>query len=170
MTPVSGLSRTLDYAILAAMKTLTPISFTALVSSVFLGLIAFSPISVYAEKAKQEKAIEGEVTIAPSLKAKISSEAALYVIARPNGVNAGPPLAVKRFASPLMFPIHFSITSQDAMIPGTSLNSELSLIARISQKGSATPANPGDLQTSKPMNGVKAGGKTVALEINEERK
>jgi hypothetical protein len=116
------------------------------------------------------QAIRGTVQIAQPLKGKISSTAALYIIVRPNGMTAGPPVAVERFTTPLNFPISFEITANDAMMPGTPLEGEFTLTARVSQKGSASPAATGDLLAAKPVNGVKPGGKAVTLEINEEKK
>lgn len=135
--------------------------------SVSLALVSQSS-SFAAEPAA--KAIQGKVQIAQQLKGKISPTAALYIIARPNGVTAGPPVAVKRFTTPLNFPISFEITANDAMMPGTPLTGEFTLTARVSQKGSASPAAAGDLLASKPVNGVKPGGKPLTLEINEEKK
>jgi hypothetical protein len=144
------------------MKTLTTL--------VSLLLLMISQSAAFSAEASHEKTIHGTVTLSSKLKSKIAPTAALYIIARPNGVTAGPPVAVKRFTTPLKFPVEFSISANDAMMPGTPLEGAFTLMARVSQRGSASPASPGDLQTSKPLNGVKPGGKSVTLEINEERK
>ncbi|MFL5813120.1 MAG: hypothetical protein ACJ763_06040 [Bdellovibrionia bacterium] len=136
--------------------------------SVSLALLS-QPGSSFAAGASS-KSIQGTVQITKQLKDKLSSTAALYIIARPNGVTAGPPVAVKRFTTPLNFPISFEITANDAMMPGTPLEGEFTLMARVSQKGSASPAAAGDLLASKPVNGVKPGRKPVTIEINEEKK
>jgi hypothetical protein len=141
-----------------------------LVSILAASLFMLAQSNAIAANAGHEKSIHGVIKLAPQFKGKLSSTAALYVIVRPNGVTAGPPVAVKRFATPLSFPIEFDITANDAMMPGTPLEGEFTLMARVSQKGSASPAAAGDLQTSKPVNGVKPGAKSVTLEINEEKK
>jgi hypothetical protein len=138
-----------------------------LISVLAAGLALISQSNSYAAGSQ---AIRGSVQISQPLKAKISPTAALYIIVRPNGVTAGPPVAVKRFTTPLNFPISFEITANDAMMPGTPLEGEFTLTARVSQKGSASPAAAGDLLASKPVNGAKPGGKAVTLEINEEKK
>lgn len=144
-----------------------------LVSILLVSLALLSQSSSYAAEPSSKNtqgAIQGTVQISKQLKGKLSSTAALYIIARPNGVTAGPPVAVKRFTTPLNFPIAFEITSNDAMMPGSPLEGEFTLTARVSQKGSASPAAAGDLLASKPVNGVKPGGKPVTIEINEEKK
>jgi hypothetical protein len=141
-----------------------------LISVLSVSLALLSQTSASYAAGPSAKSIQGTVQISKQLKGKISSTAALYIIARPNGVTAGPPVAVKRFTMPLNFPISFEITSNDAMMPGTPLEGEITLMARVSQKGSASPAAAGDLLASKPVHGVKPGGKPVTIEINEEKK
>ncbi len=65
--------------------------------------------------------LSGKIEIAPELKAKISPQAVLYIIARSTGEKSGPPVAVRRFIQPLTFPIEFRLTQEDAMVPGTAL-------------------------------------------------
>jgi hypothetical protein len=146
-----------------------PKLFSILSVSLAVNLALLSPSSSYAAGANP-KAIQGTVQISKQLKGKLSPTAALYIIARPNGETAGPPVAVKRFTMPLNFPISFEITANDAMMPGSPLEGEFTLTARVSQKGSASPAAAGDLVASKPVNGVKPGGKSVTIEISEEKK
>jgi hypothetical protein len=141
-----------------------------LVSVLAASLFMLTQSHAIAASAKHDKAIHGVVKLAPQLNGKMGPTAALYVIVRPNGVTTGAPVAAKRFTMPLNFPLHFDITTNDAMMPGTPLEGEFTLMARVSQKGSASPAAPGDLQTSKPVNGVKTDGKTVTLEIDQEKK
>jgi hypothetical protein len=142
----------------------------SLLSILSLGLLMALPSGAFAAESASAGSISGTVKIAPALQEKISPTAALYIIARPDGVTSGPPVAAKRITAPLKFPVHFVISSADAMMPGTSFQGKFTLMARIAQSGSASPAAAGDLQTSKPLNGVKPGKKSVTLTIDEERK
>ncbi|MDR3606904.1 MAG: hypothetical protein P4M08_05925 [Oligoflexia bacterium] len=137
------------------MRTLTLLAVT-------LGLIQASVSFATAPE------ISGTVQISPALKDKIKPEAVLYLIARQT--DSGPPIAVKRITQPFQFPIEFSITARDSMMGGDTLDGKFQLSARISQSGSATPANPGDLQTAKPVKNVVAGGKAASILISEVRR
>ena len=85
------------------------------------------------------------VRVAPELATPESGT--LFVIARPVGVEVGPPLAVKRLpASDL--PAEIVLDNSNLMLPGSSLADlkEISVVARISVSGGVT-AQPGDLQS-----------------------
>lgn len=117
-----------------------------------------------------EGVISGKVTISKDLQSKIGPTAALYVIARPKGMLAGPPAAVKRFVAPITFPVSFELSGKDSMMPGPALSGEYTLVARVSQTGSASPAAAGDLLASQTVNAAASGGKPVTLVIDTEKK
>lgn len=77
------------------------------------------------------------ITLSPNLDSQLPGSAVLYVFAR---VPGGPamPLAVKRIPRPT-FPVMVSLSEQDVLQPGTSLDRELQISARLSMSGSATP-------------------------------
>jgi cytochrome c-type biogenesis protein CcmH len=84
------------------------------------------------------------ISIAPALKARLSSEAPLFVFAREPAVQ-GPPLAAKRLTTAAIgTQIHLS--AADSMIPGRVLVSghKVSITARVSFGGQPLPA-AGDL-------------------------
>jgi hypothetical protein len=96
--------------------------------------------------------VAGIIQIAPGAKKmKLADTAALYVIARAGGQKGGPPLAVKRLTPPFNFPVSFSLSQADVMMPDVQFAGDVSLTARISQSGAATPVNPGDIETSAPV-------------------
>ncbi|MCA9756349.1 MAG: hypothetical protein KDA27_11155 [Candidatus Eisenbacteria bacterium] len=97
--------------------------------------------------------IHGEVKIAPELASKIGPNAALFVFARRPG---GGPVAATRIGSP-EFPVHYTLTGQNVMFSDEGLSGELDIVARISQSGTAGPANPGDLSGAAPGNPVTVG-------------
>jgi cytochrome c-type biogenesis protein CcmH len=84
------------------------------------------------------------ISIAPSLKARLTREAPLFVFARDPGAQ-GPPLAAKRLTSASIgTQVHLS--AADSMMPGRVLQSghTVSITARVSFSGQPLPA-AGDL-------------------------
>jgi len=84
------------------------------------------------------------LSIAPALKSRLTSEAQLFVFAREPG-SQGPPLAAKRLTSSAIgTQIHLS--SADSMMPGRVLTAgqRVSITARVSFSGQPLPA-AGDL-------------------------
>jgi cytochrome c-type biogenesis protein CcmH len=84
------------------------------------------------------------ISIAPALKARLASEAPLFVFAREPG-SQGPPLAAKRLTSSAIgTQVHLS--AADSMMPGHVLaaGQHLSVTARVSFSGQPVPS-AGDL-------------------------
>jgi len=77
---------------------------------------------------------------------------------------------VKRIPSPIQFPVSFEIGAGDRMMPEGPFSGQFTVMARVSQSGSASPVNPGDLIVSQAANGVSPGGKSVTLKIDQEKK
>ena len=92
------------------------------------------------------QSVSGKIVIDPKLKNKIPENGALFVFVRPEGVDGGPPLAVKRmpFAG---FPQNFTISEKDAMRSTTRFDGNLTLTVRLDQDGDARAA-PGDIEGS----------------------
>jgi uncharacterized lipoprotein YbaY len=89
--------------------------------------------------------VSGTVRVADSLRGSLRPGAVLFIIARRGG--GGPPLAVKRIASP-QFPLSFTLGPDDRMIEGTPFAGPISLSARLDGDGNAMSRSPGDLQGS----------------------
>ena len=92
-------------------------------------------------------AIHGSIEIASDLVSGAPQGATLFVIARHAGVAAGPPLAVRRIASPSL-PLDFEIGPQHAMIQGIPFAGEIQLSVRLDGDGDAMTRRPGDLSGS----------------------
>jgi hypothetical protein len=137
-------------------------------SLVALGLTFGLVLSIHAPGAfAADGSVAGKVTLSPELQKKLQPSAVLYVIARPAGQVGGMPMAVKRFAQPLTFPVQFTVSSADAMLPGTKLEGSVAITARISQSGSATPVNPGDIEGAAPK--VKVGEEKLEIKLDKVR-
>jgi cytochrome c-type biogenesis protein CcmH len=106
--------------------------------------------------------IRGTIEVAPELAGRLPANAILFLIARRG--SAGPPLAVRRIASPT-FPLEFSIGPGDRMIESMPFVGPLNVTARLDSDGNATSRSPGDLQgaAGAPVN-PGASGVVVVLD------
>lgn len=107
--------------------------------------------------------IRGTVQVAPGLEGRVRPDAVLFLIARPG--SAGPPLAVKRIASP-RFPFDFELGPEDRMIQTMPFAGPLQLSARLDADGNATTRTPGDLQGSSD-DAVEPGASGVELVLDQ---
>ena len=95
-----------------------------------------------APEASERSSISGTVILAPELVGKVREASVVFLIVRK---ASGPPFAVKRFPSP-RFPLDYRIGAADVMMAGSPFEGEVRVSARVSQSGSAGPAQPGDLE------------------------
>ncbi len=108
------------------------------------------PESLKKELAKQadptihNNDVSGTIALDPALKVNLSPTAGLFIFARPEGVDAGPPLAVKRH-SVFEFPFEFEIGQLHTMIEGTKFEGTMNLTARLDQDGNRK-SSPGDVE------------------------
>lgn len=98
------------------------------------------------DPALKAKVISGTVTVGQQYASSIPKDAKLFIIARPEGVQGGPPLAVKRH-SLVQFPFPYHIGPADVMLEGNSFDGRISLTARLDQDGNAKPS-AGDIEGS----------------------
>jgi cytochrome c-type biogenesis protein CcmH len=94
--------------------------------------------------ASQPAQVNVNISVAPALRARVTSGAPLFVFAREPG-GTGPPLAAKRLTAAAIG-TQVSLSAADSMIPGRVLSSgqKVSITARVSFSGQPTPA-AGDL-------------------------
>jgi cytochrome c-type biogenesis protein CcmH len=106
--------------------------------------------------------IQGTVDIKPKAKGKIDDQAVLFIIARSSSSVGGPPLAVKRIAKP-KFPMPYSLSAQDVMMPGTPFSGKLFVSARLDQDGNPTTKELGNLTGEYKKNPVEVGAKKIDI-------
>jgi hypothetical protein len=138
--------------------------------SVALGLslsLFSSAALVGCTKKPVEKKISGVIELSPELQKTLKPSAVLYIIARKEGETSGPPTAVKKFTQPFAFPLEFQITPQDAMMPNTPFEGNMKITARISQSGSATPVQAGDIEAQASNASTPMGNSSVKLILNQ---
>ncbi len=117
------------------------------------------------EAAPPENAapIQGTIRLADGLEASAPRDGVLFLIARSG--DAGPPLAVKRFASP-RFPLRFSIGPDDRMLRALPFQGAMQLSARLDRDGSASSREQGDLQGAA-QGRYEPGARNVEIVIDE---
>ena len=103
----------------------------------------------------------GTISIEPGLKVGLNPSAGLFIFARPEGVDAGPPLAVKRH-SVFQFPFEFDIGQLNTMMEGSQFEGAMNLTARLDQDGNRK-SSPGDVEGKIQ---ITAGQKGVQLVLN----
>lgn len=120
--------------------------------------------------AAQAPAASGEgVTVRVSLAVEpgnaLSSDTPVFVFVRPEGVEGGPPLAVKRIRVGDL-PVTVRLRDADAMVEGTTLSSHerVRVVARVARSG-GVQAQSGDLEGSATAP-VAADGEAVSLAID----
>jgi cytochrome c-type biogenesis protein CcmH len=109
--------------------------------------------------------IRGTVSLDEKLRAAASPGATLFIIARPAGAPAGPPLAVKKIPAP-EFPLSYTLGPGDVMIPGRSLSGAIDLSARLDQDGNPATRQPGDLSGEYKRNPVTPGAENVNIVLD----
>ena len=103
----------------------------------------------------------GTISIDPGLKVGLIPSARLFIFARSEGVDAGPPLAVKRH-SVFQFPFEFDIGQLNTMMEGSQFEGAMNLTARLDQDGNRK-SSPGDVEGKIQ---ITAGQKGVQLVLN----
>ena len=103
----------------------------------------------------------GTISIDHGLKVGLNPSAGLFIFARPEGVDAGPPLAVKRH-SVFQFPFEFDIGQLNTMMEGSQFEGAMNLTARLDQDGNRK-SSPGDVEGKIQ---ITAGQKGVQLVLN----
>jgi cytochrome c-type biogenesis protein CcmH len=108
--------------------------------------------------------IQLHLSLAATLAAKLSPDAAVFVYARPKGEAGGPPLAARRLKLSEL-PADISLSDQDSVMPGRVLSAydDVVVSARVSKAGTAEP-HAGDLMGQGEWK--KASGKPLAIVID----
>jgi cytochrome c-type biogenesis protein CcmH len=109
--------------------------------------------------------ISGTLTIDPKLKTGVDPGATLFIIARPAGAAAGPPLAVKKIDKPV-FPLSYSLSQENVMMQGTPFSGKISITVRLDKDGNAMTRAAGDLTGDYKKNPVEVGAKNVDIVID----
>jgi cytochrome c-type biogenesis protein CcmH len=92
--------------------------------------------------AEAGDAVHLTLNVDPSARGRVPQNAVIFLIARPQGVTAGPPVAVKRLTA-ASFPLQVDFSSADSMM-GQPLPAKFHLEARIDSDGDPLTKSPTD--------------------------
>jgi cytochrome c-type biogenesis protein CcmH len=112
--------------------------------------------------ANSGQTISGKITVDAKLKDKIDTQAALFIIARPAGGAAGPPLAVKKIDKPT-FPLSYSLGQENVMMQGTPFAGQIDITVRLDKDGNAVTREAGNLLGDYKKNPVTVGSQNVDI-------
>jgi len=110
--------------------------------------------------------ISGTITIDGKLQAQRDANAALFIIARPAGSPAGPPLAVKKIDKP-SFPLRYSLGQENVMMQGTLFAGKINISVRLDKDGNPTTRGAGDLTGEYKKNPVEVGAKSADVILDQ---
>lgn len=108
--------------------------------------------------------ITGTVELRAGNTPEFSKLATLYIVARAAGVGHNPPLAVKRVVAP-SFPVSFSLSSADVMMPDVTFEGPLDLSARLDRDGDPLTREPGELAGVHENNPVQIGARDITIRL-----
>jgi hypothetical protein len=109
--------------------------------------------------------ISGKIELASEWADAAPEGAILFVIARREGAQGGPPLAVLRIAD-AKFPLDFEIGPSNVMIPSMQFTGPISLSARLDADGNAMTRGAGDI-SSPSLSALAPGARDVRLVLSE---
>ena len=112
------------------------------------------------------KAVTGNVTIDPKIKAGIPEGAVLFIYARAQGVESGPPVAVRKMTF-FQLPQEFSISPADSVMTQSGFDGPLTLSARVDRDGNAR-SGAGDITGSVDVTTGQKGVTLVLSQVLEE--
>jgi cytochrome c-type biogenesis protein CcmH len=127
---------------------------------------AASPTPTAAGTSSSSAQISGKITIDPKLKANLDPNAPLFIIARPAGGAAGPPLAVKKIDRPT-FPLDYTLGQESVMMQGTPFTGKINITVRLDKDGNPTTRGAGDMTGDYKKNPVKVGAKNADITIDQ---
>ena len=109
--------------------------------------------------------ISGAVTLPAARRGDVLKTDIVFIIARRAGAPPGPAglLAVQKH--PVGdFPLPFTLSSRDAMVPGTPFTGSVDITVRLDKDGDGITRRKGDL--SGQANGIKVGARDVTIALD----
>lgn len=134
--------------------------------NIFLFVILTSIFSF----ADTQKAISGKVTLAKGADKDLKPHGALFIFAKKAGqesANGTPPLAVLRVVDP-QFPYDFSLSAENAMMPGTPFEGPFAVYARYSPSGDALDKSGPQGVGGNAKDKIKLGQKNLQIELKKK--
>jgi len=114
------------------------------------------------------RSISGIVDFDESIASKVPKQGTLFLVARPEGVLSGPPLAAKRH-SLVKFPFVFKIGQENVMLEGNTFEGNITVTARWDLDG-MPKASPDDIDGSVTVASGSTGVKILLNHVIEAKK
>ncbi len=110
-----------------------------------------------------KSSISGNITLPKARKKDVAKGDTLFIIARRGAGGPPMPLAVQKHQAG-DFPMAFSLSSRDAMIPGTQFEGAIDIEVRVDKDGEALTTKKGDVLGK--VTGVKVGSTSVTIPLD----
>jgi hypothetical protein len=109
--------------------------------------------------------VSGTITLPAARKKDVKKGDVLFIVARKAGGPPGPAsmLAVQKMQAE-DFPMKFTLSGRDAMIPGTPFEGEISITVRVDKDGDAMTRKKGDVFGT--ANNVKVGTQNAVVPLD----
>jgi hypothetical protein len=108
--------------------------------------------------------IGGKIVLAPARKNDVKKGDNMFLIARKAGGMPGPPLAVQRLQAG-DFPMAFSLSKRDSMVPNIPFEGEISITLRVDKDGDPMTRKKGDVFGTIPS--AKVGKNDLVLTLDQ---
>ena len=114
------------------------------------------------------RSISGTVNFDESIATKVPKQGTLFIVARPEGVLSGPPLAAKKHTL-IKFPFSFKIGQENVMLEGNTFEGNITVTARWDLDG-MPKASPDDIDGSITVTSGSTDIKIVLDHVIEAQK
>jgi hypothetical protein len=113
-----------------------------------------------------EETISGTIVVPPARRGDIARGDTLFVSARRAGAGPGPGslLAAQRLQAD-QFPLPFTLSGRDAMIPGVPFTGKVSIVVRVDKDGDPLTRRKGDVHGH--ADGIDVGAQNVVISLAE---
>jgi len=111
-----------------------------------------------------EQTISGTIVLPAARKKDVSKGDTMFIIARR---ASGPPIAVQRQQAG-DFPMEFSLSNRDAMIPGMPFDGDINIIVRVDKDGDPITRRKGDVFGQATA--VKVGNNKITIPLDQVQK
>jgi hypothetical protein len=118
--------------------------------------------------ADKTQSISGTVQLAKKLQTSVTKTSVLFIFAKRMGGIKGPPAAVIRISAP-KFPLAYSLSAANAMIPGTAFDGPFELTARLTSSGNALQKRGSFEGILSSKKGILVGTEKNIIIINKKR-
>lgn len=130
----------------------------------FLPLLVSVVATVAIAGCADQNTVSGTIKVDPAVAKTLGTSDTLFIVARRADGPGGPPVAVKRIVG-MTFPMTYTFTPQDVMMPGTPFTGKLNISASIKKSGIVGVNVPGDMAGSYSNNPVEVGAKDVDITL-----